>query len=65
MSQLNNIEDIGQGQRSLCTTNPLMLVVICAKYGKNLSRTVGDIERRRQDVSYFSSCIANSWLNDL
>ena len=35
----NDLEDIGQGQRSLYATPPLTLVIICAKYGKNPSRT--------------------------
>ena len=39
-SRPNDLEDIGQGQRSLYTTHPLILVIICAKYGKNPSRTV-------------------------
>ena len=39
-SRLNDLEDIGQGQRSLYATHPLILVIICAKYGKNPSRTV-------------------------
>ena len=34
-SWLNDSEGIAQGQRSLCATHPLMLVVIYAKYGKN------------------------------
>ena len=25
----NDLEDIGQGQRSLCATHPLMVVIIC------------------------------------
>ena len=33
-------ENIGQGQRSLHATHPLMLMMICAKYGKNASRIV-------------------------
>ena len=36
----NDLEDIGQGQRSLNATHPLILVIICAKYRKNPSRTV-------------------------
>ena len=36
-SWLNDLEDIGQGQRSSYMTNPLMLMMICAKYGKNSS----------------------------
>ena len=36
----NDLEDIGQGQRLLYATHPLILVIICAKYGKNPSRTV-------------------------
>ena len=33
LSWLNDLEDMGQGQRSLCTAHPLMLLIICAKYG--------------------------------
>ena len=36
----NDLEDIGQGQRSLYATHCLMLMIICDKYGKNPSRTV-------------------------
>ena len=36
----NDLEDIGQGQRSLYATHSLMLVIICIKYGKNPLRTV-------------------------
>ena len=36
----NDLEDIGQGQRSSHATHLLMLVIICAKYGKNPSGTV-------------------------
>ena len=36
----NDLEDIGQGQRALYATHPLMLVIICATYGKNPLRTV-------------------------
>ena len=32
--------NIGRGQRSLYATHPLIIVIICAKYGKNTSRTV-------------------------
>ena len=39
-SRPNDLENIGQGQRSLYVTHPLILVIICAKYGKNTSRTV-------------------------
>ena len=39
-SRSNDLEDIGQGQRSLHATHPRILVIICAKYGKNPSRTV-------------------------
>ena len=28
-SRPNDLEDIGQGQRSLCETHPLMVVIIC------------------------------------
>ena len=63
MSQLNNLEDLGLV--SLRTTHPLTLVIICAKYGKNPSQTVHDVEQTWQDESYFISFIAMSWLNDL
>ena len=36
----NDLVDIGQGQRSLHATHPLMLMMICARYGKNASRIV-------------------------
>ena len=39
-SKLNGLENIGQGQRSFHATHPLMLMMICAKYGKNASRIV-------------------------
>ena len=41
----NDLEDIGQGQRSSHATHLLMLVIICTKYGKNPSRTVDPTER--------------------
>ena len=43
-SRSNDLEDIGQGQRSSHVTH-LMLVIICIKYGKNPSRTVDATER--------------------
>ena len=46
----NNLEDIGQGQRSLYATHPLILVIICAKYGKNQSRTVDFFSRSRPKI---------------
>ena len=46
-SKSNNLEDIGQGQRSSHATHLLMLVIICTKYGKNPSRTVDATERTR------------------
>ena len=45
--RLNDLEDIGQGQRSSYATHLLMLVIICTKYGKNPSRTVDATERTR------------------
>ena len=44
MSRSNDLEDIGQGQRSSHVRHLLMLVIICTKYGKNPSRTVDAIE---------------------
>ena len=46
-SRSNDLEDIGQGQRSLHATHLLMLVIIGIKYGKNPSRTVDATERTR------------------
>ena len=44
-SRSNDLEDIGQGQRSSHATHLLMLVIICTKYGKNPSGTVDATER--------------------
>ena len=46
-SRPNDLEDIGQGQRSSHATHLLMLVIICIKYRKNPSRTVDATERTR------------------
>ena len=46
-SRLNDLENIGQGQRSSHATHLLMLVIICIKYGKNPSRTVDATEWTR------------------
>ena len=46
-SRLNDLEDIGQGQRSSHVTHLIKLVIICTKYGKNPSRTVDAIEWTR------------------
>ena len=46
-SKSNDLEDIGQGQRSSHATHLLMLEIICTKYGKNPSRTVDATERTR------------------
>ena len=43
----NDLEYIGQGQRSWHATHLLMLVIICTKYGKNQSRTVDATEGTR------------------
>ena len=45
-----------------CMTHPL---IICTKYGKNPPRTVHAVEQIWQDVPYFGSFIAKSWLNDM
>ena len=42
-----------------------MLVIICAKHGKNPITTVDDVEQTKQDVPYFSSFKAKLSLNDL
>ena len=54
-SRPNDLEDIGQGQRSLYATHPLILVIICAKYGKNPSRTV-DFFFQGQGRKFFKIC---------
>ena len=46
-SRSNDLEDIGQGQRSSHVTHPLMVVIICGKYGNNRSRTENVTERTR------------------
>ena len=65
INRLNNIEDINQAQRSSCATHPVILMIICAKYGKNSARTIYAVEQTRQDVPHFISVIGKSWLNDL
>ena len=45
-SRSNDLEDIGQVQRSLHMTH-LILVIICTKYGNNPSRTEDATERTR------------------
>ena len=49
-SRSNDLEDIGQGQRSSHATHLLMLVIICTKYGKNPSRSVDATESRSNDL---------------
>ena len=46
-SRSNDLEDIGQGQRSSHATHLLMLVIICTKYGRNPSRSVDATEWKR------------------
>ena len=50
-SRSNDLEDIGQGQRSLHATHPLMLMMICAKYGKNAGRIVDYFQSERRKIS--------------
>ena len=47
-SRPNDLEDIGQGQGSSHATHPLMLLIICSKYGKNPSWTVDATGRTRK-----------------
>ena len=44
-SRSNDLEDIGQGQRTSHPTHLLMLVITCIKYGKNPSWPVDAIKR--------------------
>ena len=55
-SRSNDLEDIGQGQRSTHATHLLMLVIICTKYGKTPSGTVDATER---------TPFSRPWPNDL
>ena len=54
-SRLNDLEDISQGHRSLYATHPLILVIICAKYRKNLSRTVDFFFSRSRPKNFKNS----------
>ena len=54
-----------RGQRPLRATHPLMLVIICVKYGKSTSRIERVAKRTRQDMPYISCFTAKSWLNGL
>ena len=47
-SKLNDLENIGQGQRSSHVTHLCMLVIICTKYGENPSKTVDTSGRTRK-----------------
>ena len=42
-----DLKDIGQGPRSIHAAHPPILVIICTKYGKNLSSAVGAREQTR------------------
>ena len=44
-SRPNDLENIGQSQRSLDATHLLMQMIICAKYGNNANRIVGFYSR--------------------
>ena len=44
-SRSNDLEDIGQGQKSLYAIHLIILVIICAKYGKNPLTTVDFFSR--------------------
>ena len=46
-SRPNDLENIGQGQRSSHATHLFMPVIICTEYGKNPSRTADATERTR------------------
>ena len=48
-SRPNDLEDIGQGQRSLHATHLLILVIICDIYGKNPSRNVDFFQGRGRE----------------
>ena len=58
-SKSNDLEDIGQGQRSSHATHLLMLVIICTKYGKNSSRTHSTVDATER------TRFPRSWPNDL
>ena len=48
----NDLEYIGQGQRSLYATHPLILEIICAEYRKNQSRTVDFFSMSRPKIFF-------------
>ena len=48
-SRSNDLEDIGQGQRSSHATHILMLVIICTKYGKE---SIQNCRRHRTDTIF-------------
>ena len=56
-SRWNDLEDIGQGQRSSHATHPLMVVIICGKYGNNRSRT----EKRYRADTIFKVKVEWPW----
>ena len=47
--RLNDLEDKGQGQRSLYATHPLIKVIICAKYKKE---SIQNCRRYRADTIF-------------
>ena len=55
-SWLNDLKGIDRGQRSLCMTHPLMLVIICVKYRNNPSRMV-QVTERIQNVWQMDCCL--------
>ena len=62
LNTTHDLEDKGQSQRSLNVTHPLMPVIICAKYGKNPSRTLWNGHDKMYHNSIFT---AKSLLNEL
>ena len=53
-SRPNDLENVGHGQRSLHATHPLMLMMICAKYGKNASRIVDFFKVKAKKIEKFA-----------
>ena len=61
--RVHGIKDLGHAQRSLCTTHPHILLIMCAKYGKKIHSKLNAVEPTAQVVRYLSSFIAKLQLN--
>ena len=55
---INNLDDIGQGQRSFCATQHPMLMIISAKYGK--SSTHNDLWSGEDQLCHILAVLSQS-----